>query len=86
MVNSKIAPFYHQPPEKDCGLNKAVIKAAKANTHLSHHVTLTEKGNWPTAIGDGGSPLHLWPVPACYTGGSVSHQGETQSKQYLREI
>lgn len=85
MVKSKAAPSLS--PNSwglNCGLRKAIIKAAKANTHLSHHVILTGKENWLTVIGDGGSPLHLWPVPASYTEGSVSHQVEPQSKQYTR--
>lgn len=70
------------PTTKDGTLKKAVIKAAKVNKHLSLHVTLSRKGKWPAVMGDGGSPLHLWPVPARYTGGSVSQKVEPQSKQY----
>lgn len=61
-------------------------KGCQSKEHLSCHVTLTGKENWPTATRDGGSPSHRWPVPACYTGGSVSQKVEPQSKQYLRDI
>lgn len=32
-------------------------------------------------MGEGGSPVRLWPVPACYTGGSITGKEEVQSKQ-----
>lgn len=58
-------------------LNKKKKKNTKGHQSkytLTHHFTITGKGNWPPVMRDGGSPLHLWPVSACYTQGSVSHK------------
>lgn len=53
---------------------KKNTKGHQSKYTLTHHFTITGKGNWPPEMRDGESPLHLWPVSACYTQGSVSHK------------